>query len=79
MTRTNTSGPRISAKVVGALLAGHVVIAALLPWIQLDSDPPICRSMFDYVIPCGAGLALAAGVTTASIVGLALWLVNRRN
>ncbi|CAN5746459.1 hypothetical protein BH23ACT4_BH23ACT4_05970 [soil metagenome] len=70
--------PRLAKRLIIAFPAGLVVFAALLPWHGVDSDPPVCWSMFDYVVPCGSGLALAAGAATAGIVGLALWLVTRR-
>lgn len=80
MTQTEARIPRITkAKLAAALLAGLVVIAALLPWHGVDSDPPVCWSMFDYVVPCGSGLAFAAGAATAGLVALALWLVGRRS
>jgi hypothetical protein len=77
MARTDTRRPRLAPKLIIALVAGLVVIGALLPTHGVDSDPPVCWSMFDYVVPCGSGLALAAGATTAGIVGLLLWLVDR--
>jgi len=61
-----------------ALLAGVVVLVLLLPIRGVDSDPPVCWSTLDYVVPCGNGLALAAGATTAGLVGWALWLRGRR-
>jgi hypothetical protein len=78
MASTDTRRPRAATKLIIALLAGLVVIAALLPWYGVDSDPPVCWSMFDYVVPCGSELALAAGAATAGVVGLAQWLADRR-
>jgi hypothetical protein len=79
MAETNTRRPELAKKLTIALLAGLVVIAALLPWHGVDSDPPVCWSMFDYVVPCGSGLALAAGAATAGVVGCVIWLVDRRS
>lgn len=61
-----------------AVLAGFVVLALLLPIRGVDSDPPVCWSVFDYIVPCGNGLALAAGAATAGLVGWVLWLAGRR-
>ncbi len=68
----------MATKLFFALLAGFVVVAALLPWYGVDSDPPVCWSMFDYVVPCGSGLALAAGATATGVVAVTLWLLGRR-
>ncbi len=80
MAQAEARKPRLTrAKLVIALLAGLVVVAALLPTRGVDSDPPVCWSMFDYVVPCGFGLALSAGAATAGLVALVLWLVGRRS
>jgi hypothetical protein len=84
MVRTGDDGlspgrRRMAIKLVAALLAGLVVVAALLPWYGVDSDPPVCWSMFDYVVPCGSGLALAAGAATTGVVAVTLWLLGRRS
>jgi hypothetical protein len=73
VAETDTRRPRLGAKLIIALLAGLVVIAALLPTHGVDSDPPVCWSMFDYVVPCGSWMALAAGAAAAALVGIVLW------
>ena len=78
MTQMDTRSPRIAAKLAISLVAGLIVIVALLPWHGVDTDPPQCFSMFDYRVPCGSGLAFAAGSAAAGAVGLTLWLVSRR-
>jgi hypothetical protein len=42
------------------------------------SQPPECYSIFGYVVPCDAWVAWAAGAATAGVVGLALWMIDRR-
>ncbi len=79
MRQTATRRPRTVTRIAVSLFAGLVVIVALLPWHGVDTDPPVCWSMFDYVVPCGSGLALAAGAATAGVVGLAVSLAGRRN
>ena len=67
-------------KVSVALLAGLVVFALLFYWGGgVDPDPPVCFSMFGwYTVPCDAWVSWAAGAATATLVGLALWLRDRR-
>ena len=65
------------AKIGSTFLAGLPVVILLLPWYGLDSDPPQCLSMFGYRVPCGAGLAFAAGAATAGVISLAFWLTSR--
>lgn len=66
------------AKVGVALIAGLVAVLVLLPWSGIDTDPPECFSMFDYTVPCGSGLAFAAGAAVAAIVALGFWLRSRQ-
>ncbi len=70
-------GSRTGVKFAFAAVAGFVVLVLLLPWSGIDTDPPICYSMFNYSVPCGSGLALAAGVTTGLVV-LGFLLMNHR-
>jgi hypothetical protein len=66
------------AKVAVAFLAGLVVLVLLFPFSGVDTLPPQCLSLFGYGVPCGTAPSLAAGAATAAIVGLALWLRERR-
>lgn len=79
MEQVNTErGSRSTvAKIAVTFLAGLIAVVLLLPWYGLDSDPPQCFTMFDYRVPCGAGLAFAAGAAVAGVVGIALWLTSR--
>jgi hypothetical protein len=64
--------------IVVALLAGLVVLALLFPGSGIDRQPQECYSMFGYVVPCDAWVAWAAGAATAAVVGLGLWVIDRR-
>jgi hypothetical protein len=75
--KTERGSSSTVAKIAVTFVAG-VAVMLLLPWYGLDSDPPQCFSMFDYRVPCGAGLAFAAGAAVAGVVGFALWLTSRR-
>jgi hypothetical protein len=68
--------PRV-VKIVAPLLAGLVVLLLLSPAHGVDTLPPQCFSVVGYDVPCGEGLAVAAGAATAAVVGLALWLRDR--
>jgi len=37
-----------------------------------------CLSVFGYGVPCDAGWAPAAGAVAAAVVGVLLWLKDRR-
>lgn len=76
-TTGSSTRPRTRTIVV-ALLAGLVVLVLLFPGGGIDRQPPECYSMFGYVVPCDAWVAWAAGAATAGVVGLALWVVDRR-
>ena len=70
-------------RAVVSLLAGVVVAALLGPWGGwVDTDPPICDGLFNwYTVPCVGGYetmpAVAAGIATAGVVWLVLWLSDR--
>jgi len=71
------SGTR--TRVVVALVAGLIVFVLLFPWGGgIDPDPPVCFSMFGTSVPCGGWPAAAAGIATAAVVYLVLWLKDRR-
>ncbi len=78
MERTTRSSTRPrTITIVIALLVGLVVLLLLFPASGVDSDPPVCRSMFFYVVPCDAWVAWAAGAATAGLIGLAMWRTAR--
>jgi NADH:ubiquinone oxidoreductase subunit 6 (subunit J) len=66
-------GPSSGTKITVALLAGLVVILLMFPASGVDSDPPVCRAMLGYVVPCEAWVAWAAAAATAGIVAFWLW------
>lgn len=69
---------RALAKFVIALLAGLVVLVLLFPASGVMPLPPQCFSVFGYSVPCESGVAVAAGLGIAGIVGLLLWIAGRR-
>lgn len=65
--------------IIVAILAGLLVLLLLFPASGVDSDPPVCRSMLFYVVPCDRWVAPLAGAVTAGLVGLASWkAIDRR-
>jgi hypothetical protein len=75
-----TEGPRTwstAAKVAIAVLAGLVVLVLLFPASGVDTLPTECYSVFGYTVPCGGGLAVAAGTATAAVTGILLWIAGR--
>jgi len=80
MQHTTMQSARPSARTVAiALVAGFAVLLLLFPASGIEPQPPVCYSMFGYVVPCDAWVAWAAGAATAGLVGLALWTNDRRN
>lgn len=59
------------AKVAVALLAGIVMVVALVP---TSGAGPFCYSLLAIRVPCEGELGFAAGALTAGVIGLALWL-----
>jgi hypothetical protein len=78
MEQTGTSTRPRTRTIVVALLAGLAVVVLLVPGSGIDRQPPECYSVFGYVVPCDAWVAWAAGATTAAVVGLGLWFIDRR-
>jgi hypothetical protein len=64
--------------VAVALLAGLVALVLLYPAAIVDTVPQQCSSMVGLGAPCDAGLAVPGAAATAGIVGLLLWLRDRR-
>lgn len=64
--------------IVGALVAGLLVVLLLFPASGIDPQPPVCYSMLGFVVSCEAWVAWAAGAVVAGLVGLALWALDRR-
>lgn len=75
-TRTSTR-PRTRTIVI-ALLAGLAVLLLLFPASGIEPIPPVCYSMFGYVVPCDAWVAWAAAAAVAGLAGLAMWVMDRR-
>ena len=76
----NGEGWRLFASIAVALVAGLIVTVLLLPWGGgVDTDPPECFSLFQwYSVPCDGWVAPVAGIATAALVGIVLWLSGRR-
>lgn len=66
-----------AAKVGIAVLAGLVVLVLLFPASGVDTLPPECYSVFGYTVPCGGGVAVAAGTATGAAIGVLLWIAGR--
>jgi hypothetical protein len=66
------------AKVAVAFLAGLVVLVLLYPANIVDTNPRQCFSMVGLGAPCDDALAVPAGAAVAGVVGLLLWLRDRR-
>ena len=67
-----------AAKVALALVAGLVVLVLLFPAGGIMPFPPVCYSVFGYVVTCDALWAVAAGTAVAVVVGLTVGLRSRR-
>lgn len=70
----------IAAKVAIAVLtvlAGLVVLVLLFPASGVDTQPPECYSVFGYSVPCGDGVAVAAGAAVAAVIGVLFWIAGR--
>ncbi len=76
-TTTPSARPRARTFVV-ALLAGLAVLLLLFPGSGIDRQPPECYAMLGNVVPCGGGLAVVAAIAVTGVVGMALWLRDRR-
>lgn len=76
-SETRASRPTRRTAVI-AVVAGLVVLVLLFPASGIEPQPPVCYSVFGYVVPCEAWFAWLAGVATAVLIGLALRLAHRR-
>jgi len=61
-----------------ALLIGFAVLALLFPASVATSQPPVCRSMLGFVVPCEAWVAWTAAAGAAALVYLAVGAIFRR-
>ena len=68
----------IVISLAAATAAGVGVFLLLAPFSQDDSDPPTCYSIFEWVVPCGGGVSVAAGLATGVVVAIVLFAVGRR-
>jgi hypothetical protein len=69
---------RTIGRVAIPLMAGFVVLAFLYPVSRVDIIPVQCWSAVGLEVACDSGLSLAAGAATTGIIGLVLWLRDRR-
>ncbi len=68
---------KIVAMVGLAALAGLVVFGLITPVHGAQTIPVQCFSLVGFSVPCETGVALVAGIVTAGVVGLWLWLRSR--
>jgi hypothetical protein len=61
-------------KVVVALLAGF---AAFVLFVPTSGAAEFCYSLLAFRVPCEGEFAMGAGVVTAAVVGVGLWLASR--
>lgn len=69
------------AWVVASLTIGLVTFLLLFPFSGADTNPPVCYSVFGYVVPCDAEGSVAVGVGTAlvlTVVVMVTLAVRRR-
>ena len=64
--------------IIVALLAGFVVFVLLFRGSGTGAIPPTCYSLLGYAVPCEPWVAWAVGAATAGVVGLVLWMNERR-
>lgn len=76
-TARPTTRPKTRTIVV-ALLVGLAVLLLLFPASGIDPQPPVCHSMFGYVVSCDAWVAWATAAAMAGLAGLAMWVIDRR-
>lgn len=71
-------GPNRRGAIILSLLFGFAVLALLFPASGVDSDPPVCRSMLGFVVPCHAWVAWAAAAATGALAFAAARATFRR-
>lgn len=62
-------------KVGSALLVGFLVFVVLVPTSGAGDR---CFSLLAFQVPCEGAVAVAAGATTAAVIGVGLWLTGRQ-
>ena len=79
MEQTQRRARPSAGTIIVALLSGVLVLLILFPVSGVDSDPPVCRAMLFYVVPCERWVAPLAATATVVAVGIALWwTIDRR-
>lgn len=58
----------VVAWVVASLTIGLMAVLLLFPFSGADTNPPVCYSVFDYVVPCDARGSVAVGAGTALVL-----------
>jgi hypothetical protein len=62
--------------VLVAALVGLVDTILLFPAVVQTADPPICRGLFFYSVPCDGWVAPFVGIVVALLTGYGLWLLG---
>lgn len=71
----------VAGCIVVSLTIGLVAFLLLFPFSGADTNPPVCYSVFGYVVPCDARSSVAVGAGTAlvlTVVAMATLAGQRR-
>ncbi len=79
MRPTHRSTSPSPGSVLVATLAAVGVLLLLFPASGVDSDPPVCRAILPYVVPCQGWVAPLLAAATAVLVAFVLWRVIDRH
>ena len=64
-------------RVAIAVAAGLTALVVLFPASGNSRQPPECYSIFGYVVPCGAEVAVVVGLLAVGAFGWVLWRLDR--
>jgi hypothetical protein len=69
---------RLPAEILATVGAGFAAFILLFPYSADDDTVGTCYAVFGYVVPCGIGPSLAAGLLTSAVVGGTLLAIRAR-